>query len=155
MPRAEEPIGPEDTYGTLAERLAPLGGELLVRALDTSPPFHEQDEAAATYAEKITAEDRVLDPDRPGRRARARRARALAAHRRGADRGRRGPVRAPRRVGGHCAAAQPGDPRPGELRLDGPVPALGCTPGTLALTMVQPAGRRQMPGDAYLRGLRS
>ena len=28
------------------------------------------------------------------------------------------------------------------------------TPGTLALTVVQPAGRRQMPGNAYLRGLR-
>jgi hypothetical protein len=30
---------------------------------------------------------------------------------------------------------------------------LGCAPGTLALTTVQPAGRKAMPGDAYLRGL--
>jgi methionyl-tRNA formyltransferase len=51
--------------------------------------------------------------------------------------------------------AQPGDPAAGALALDGSVPVLGCTPGTLALLTVQPAGRRQMPGDAYLRGLRS
>jgi len=33
-------------------------------------------------------------------------------------------------------------------------PVLGCNPGTLALLVVQPAGRTAMPGDAYLRGLR-
>jgi methionyl-tRNA formyltransferase len=50
--------------------------------------------------------------------------------------------------------AAPGDPAPGELSLEGRVPVLGCAPGTLALTTVQPAGRKRMPGDAYLRGLR-
>ena len=34
-----EPIAPGDTYGSLAPRLARLGGELLVRALDERPPF--------------------------------------------------------------------------------------------------------------------
>jgi len=149
---AEEPIGPKETYGSLAERLAPIGGELLIRALDTSPPFHEQDESAVTYAEKITAEDRLLDPSRPAIEL-ERVVRALYPHvgaaitGPGAD-----------RLGVWTAIArspQPGDPPPGELGLDGPVPTLGCTPGTLALTTVQPAGRRQMPGEAYLRGLRS
>src|SRR6185369_8679821 len=41
---ATEPIGPEDTYGTLAPRLEALGAELLVRALDERPPYAEQDE---------------------------------------------------------------------------------------------------------------
>ncbi|MGZ4168859.1 MAG: methionyl-tRNA formyltransferase [Solirubrobacteraceae bacterium] len=152
---AQEPITAGDTYGTLAARLAPLGGRLLVEALDTSPPFHEQDEAAATYAEKITAEDRVLDPARPAVEL-ERVVRALAPHIGagligvGGDRSERlGVWEAVAR------AAQPGDPPAGELALDGPVPVLGCTPGTLALMTVQPAGRRQMPGDAYLRGLRS
>ncbi len=67
---AAEPIAPEDTYGSLAARLQSAGGELLVRALDlvaagTPPAFVEQDEAGATYAEKIAPADRLLDPSRP------------------------------------------------------------------------------------------
>jgi methionyl-tRNA formyltransferase len=60
-----EPIRPDDNYGTLAARLETLGADLLVRALDERPPFVEQDEAATTYAEKITGADRTLDPDAP------------------------------------------------------------------------------------------
>ena len=55
---------------------------LLVRALDERPPFAEQDEALVTYAEKITAADRTLDPAAPaGERARVVRA-LQPAHRR-------------------------------------------------------------------------
>ncbi|MDE3131070.1 MAG: methionyl-tRNA formyltransferase, partial [Acidobacteriota bacterium] len=43
-------IAPEDDYGTLAARLQELGGELLVRALDTHPRCAEQDELGVTYA---------------------------------------------------------------------------------------------------------
>lgn len=60
-----EPIHDDDTYGTLAPRLRALGSRLLIEALDTAPPFVEQDEAGATYAEKITAADRTLDPTAP------------------------------------------------------------------------------------------
>lgn len=60
-----EPIHDDDTYGTLAPRLRALGSRLLIEALDTAPPFVEQDEAGATYAEKITAADRTLDPEAP------------------------------------------------------------------------------------------
>jgi methionyl-tRNA formyltransferase len=62
---AREPIRPDDTYGTLAPRLEALGAELLVRALDERPACAEQDEAAVTYAEKISAADRTLDPSAP------------------------------------------------------------------------------------------
>jgi methionyl-tRNA formyltransferase len=155
---AQEPIAADDTYGTLAPRLAALGGRLLVEALDTSPPFTEQDEAGATYAEKITAEDRVLTPDRPAVEL-ERVVRALTPHIGAALTG----VGADRseRLGVWEAAARPpqaGDPGPGELRLDergGRGPILGCAPGTLELITVQPAGRKAMAGDAYLRGLRS
>ena len=61
----EEPIGPEDDYGTLAPRLAGLAGELLVRALDERPEPRPQDEEGVTYAEKISSEERRLDPSRP------------------------------------------------------------------------------------------
>jgi methionyl-tRNA formyltransferase len=152
---AEEPIAADDTYGTLAARLAPLGGRLLVQALDTAPPFTEQDEAGVTYAEKITAEDRRLDADRPAIEL-ERIVRALAPHI-GAGLS----LADGERLGVWAAAArppQPGDPAPGELNFDGRGglgPILGCSPGTLELTTVQPAGRNRMPGDAYLRGLRS
>ena len=152
---AEESIGAQDTYGTVAARLAPLGGSLLVQALDTAPPFVEQDESGATYAEKITAEDRLLSPDRPAADL-ARVVRALSPHIGAALTGPDG-----ERLGVWEATARPpeaGDPAPGEFRLDGRGgrgPILGCAPGTLELTRVQPAGRKAMPGDAYLRGLRS
>jgi len=60
-----EPIRPDDDYGTLAARLQELGATLLVRALDERPPFVEQTEDGVTYAEKITAADRTLDPAAP------------------------------------------------------------------------------------------
>jgi methionyl-tRNA formyltransferase len=155
---AQEPIAADDTYGTLAPRLAALGGRLLVEALDTSPPFAEQDETGATYAEKITADDRLLSPSRPAVEL-ERVVRALTPHIGAALTGVGGDRS--QRLGVWEAAARPpqaGDPAPGELRLDehgGRGPILGCAPGTLELITVQPAGRKPMPGDAYLRGLRS
>jgi methionyl-tRNA formyltransferase len=151
---APEPIADDDTYGTLAARLAPAGGRLLVGALDRFPDelrFEEQDEALATYAAKITGADRLLAPDRPAAEL-ERVVRALTPHIGAAVTGPGG-----ERLGVWAAVARepaPGDPAPGELRLDGSGPELGCTPGVLALTVVQPAGRTAMPGDAYLRGLR-
>ncbi|HEX3830808.1 MAG TPA: methionyl-tRNA formyltransferase [Solirubrobacteraceae bacterium] len=148
---AAEAIGPRDTYGTLVERLQGLGGELLVRALDQHPAFVEQDEAGATYAEKITAEDRLLRGDRPAIDS-ERVVRALSPHIGAAvttDRD--------QRLGVWEAVARPareGDPPGGELDLDRAVPLLGCSEGVLELTVVQPAGRRAMAGDAFLRGQR-
>jgi methionyl-tRNA formyltransferase len=148
----EEPIAPDDTYGTLAPRLAELGGRLLIQALDTSPPFEAQDEAAATYADKITTQDRILAPERPAEEL-ARVVRALSPHIGAALIEPDG-----ERLGVWEATARPaaaGDPAPGELRLDAVlVPVLGCSPGTLALDVVQPAGRRAMPGADFLRGRR-
>ena len=53
-----EPIRPDDTYGSLSERLETLGGELLVEALDTGPAFRDQPAEGVTYAEKIAPEER-------------------------------------------------------------------------------------------------
>ena len=56
------------TTPSLSARLADLAGELVVRALDALAAdeleFTEQDEADATYAEKISPEERRLDPAR-------------------------------------------------------------------------------------------
>ena len=62
---AAEPIRPDDTYGSLSARLETLGADVLRRALDERPPCTEQDHARATYAAKISAADRTLDPDAP------------------------------------------------------------------------------------------
>jgi methionyl-tRNA formyltransferase len=74
-----EPIGPQDTFGTLAARLEALGAMLLVRALEERPPFAPQDEAHVTYAEKIGPQDRTLDPAAPAAE-RERVVRALHPH---------------------------------------------------------------------------
>ncbi len=148
---AEEPIRGDDTYGTLASRLQRSGGALLVNALDDHPAFHDQDEARATYADKIAAGDRVLDPERSAVEL-ERVVRALAPHI-----GASVLLSDGDRLGVWQARARPpgdGNPAPGELALQGAFPRLGCTPGVLELEIVQPAGRRQMAGDAFLRGLR-
>ncbi|HEY4824200.1 MAG TPA: methionyl-tRNA formyltransferase [Solirubrobacteraceae bacterium] len=148
--QAPEPITPTDTYGTLAERLAQRGAALLVQALDTRPPCSEQDETGVTYADKLTAEDRLLDSARPAAEL-ERRVRALSPHVGAAVElhdGTRLGVWEARAIGG------PGPP-PGELSLSGPLPILGCADGSLELVVVQPAGRRAMAGADYLRGRRS
>ena len=63
------PIGPEETAGELAARLAALGAELLVVTLDglasgiVQP--RPQDEAQATFAPKLRKEDGLIDWSRP------------------------------------------------------------------------------------------
>jgi methionyl-tRNA formyltransferase len=104
-----------------------------------------------TYADKIATGDRVLDPGRPAAEL-ERVVRALTPHVGAAvllgDGDRLGVWQARARPSGA------GDPASGAVSLDGRLPTLGCTPGALELEVVQPAGRRQMPGDAFLRGLR-
>ncbi|MGA2924759.1 MAG: methionyl-tRNA formyltransferase [Solirubrobacteraceae bacterium] len=144
-----EPIEQQDTYGTLAPRLQALGGELLVLALDECPPCSEQDDARATYAEKIDAADRILDPGRPAPEL-ERVVRALTPHIGArvelADGGRLGVSRV------HVIAA--GGPPQGIVSLRGPRPVLGCASGALELLAVQPPGGRPMSGEDWLRGLR-
>lgn len=65
LARREIPIGPQDTAGDLHDRLAVLGAELLVEVLPdiaigrlTPAP---QDDAAATYADKLRKDEAPLD----------------------------------------------------------------------------------------------
>jgi methionyl-tRNA formyltransferase len=144
-----EPIGPEDTYGTLARRLQELGGDLLVRALDERPDWREQDEDGVTYAEKIGPEDRTLDPAE-GAPAAARRVRALTPHI-GArlalpDGGWLG-VRAARPAPAELSAPGAGELAEGDGRL-----LWGTGGEALELLEVQPPGGRAMDAASYLRG---
>ncbi|MEO8691145.1 MAG: formyltransferase family protein, partial [Solirubrobacteraceae bacterium] len=142
------PIRPGDDYGTLSARLRELGGELLVRALDERPPFEEQDEAAVTYAHKIEARDRALDPTRPAE-AVERVVRALRPHI---------GARLPLPDGSHLgviAAQVDGEtlaPAGGRVRADGERLLLDCNGGALELLEVQPPGGRRMAASDWLRG---
>ncbi|MGH2803791.1 MAG: methionyl-tRNA formyltransferase [Thermoleophilaceae bacterium] len=143
-----EPIDPEDDYGSLAGRLAALGGELLVEALDSRAPFREQPERGVTYAEKIESEDRLLDPglsaDRLERRVRALRPHVGAYAELGSGE-RLGVVRA------SLALGEDGI-EPGSLEVDGERLLYGAAQGALELLEVHPPGRRPMEAAAWLRG---
>jgi methionyl-tRNA formyltransferase len=142
-----EPIRPDDDYGTLAERLERLGGDLLVRALDERPPFVEQDESQVTYAEKIRPDDRALDPGRPPQQL-ERTVRALRPHI-----GARVALPGGEFLGVVAARVAEGDgPEPGRVRADGDRLLLGATGGTLELTEIRPPGGRPMAAADWLRG---
>lgn len=146
--QANAPIVPNDTYGSLAARLQEIGGELLIRALDHQRPCADQDESAATYAEKITAEDRRLDPARTAEEL-ERVVRALTPHI-----GAQLPLPGGDLLGVRAVRAIPAGPPAGELALEGPSPVLGCADGGLELLVVKPSGRREMSGEDWLRGYR-
>jgi len=136
-----EPIGPDDTYGTLAARLQVLGASLLIRALDERPQPVAQSEEGVTYAHKIGPDDRTLDPAAPAA-VNDRVVRALTPHigarAQLADGSLLGVLRAAVR---DPAAAGPLRAEDGRLLLGG-----------LELLEVQPAGGRAMDAAAYLRG---
>jgi len=147
--QSELTIEPQDTYGSLAARLERLGGELLIRALDERPDGAEQDEAGVTYAEKISAEDRLLDLSRPAAEL-ALRVRALSPHIGAAV------MLGDERLGvWQARVSAASGPEPGQLSVDGELPVLGCGDRGLELISVQPAGKRAMSGADYLRGRRS
>jgi len=143
-------IGSEEDFEALSERLAALGGKLLVRALDRLAAgqleFTDQDDGAATYAEKILAEERRLDPRRPAVEL-ARTVRALTPHVGAYLETNGGERLGVRRV----HAVDIGVP-PGEVRTDSGALLLGCGQGALRLDVVQPPGGKPMAADAYLRG---
>jgi methionyl-tRNA formyltransferase len=143
--QAVEPIRPADTYGTLSERLAKVGGQWLISSLDQPTPCLDQDETLVTYAEKITPEDRRLDPQRPAAEL-ERVVRALTPHT-----GAFVMLDGDNRLGVREARVIPGSSGPG-VRLEPPVPVLGTVDGSLELLGVQPPGGRPMRGEDYLRG---
>jgi methionyl-tRNA formyltransferase len=145
------PIDPSDDYGSLAARLAVLGGELLVETLDTQPPFRDQPDQGVTYAGKIEPADRLLDPGRPADEL-ERRVRALTPHIGAYVE----PASHEDRLGVRRAALAQGvdDVEPGRLEeRDGKL-LYGASPGALDLIEVQPPGKRIMDAKAWLRGNR-
>lgn len=125
-----ETIAADDTYGTLAPRLVDLGARMLVEALDRLAdgplPATPQPDAGVTYAEKIVAADRDLDPSAPAQ-VQHDHVRALSPH-----------IGARLRLDDGTVLGV----RSSEIDAD----------GRLRLLEVQPPGKRPMPYDDYRRG---
>jgi methionyl-tRNA formyltransferase len=157
-------IGPEETAGDVEARLAPLGARLALDVIDrmetgTLPPGGKQDPSQVTKAPKLTKEHGAIDWARPAEEI-CRQVRAMQPwptaytywHRPGQP-----PVRLiicrarPRsRTDAETALAAgtvivPGDPR-----------ALGVATGdgVVEIVELQPAGKRRMAAEEFLRGRR-
>lgn len=144
-------LAPTDTGGEVTERLAALGGPALVEALDaveagrlvTTP----QPEDGVSFAPRIVAEDRALDPAQTAQ-AVADRVRALAPH-----------IGATLTIDGEPFKIWTAFPRPG-LRPARPLEthesglALRCADGAVLIEELQPPGRGPMAAADFLRGWR-
>jgi methionyl-tRNA formyltransferase len=148
-------IAPEDTAGTLAERLAPVGAALLTRTLELleagTAPRTPQDAARATHAPMLRREDGVLCWEGSAEEIRNRIHGCNPAP--GAYFRRNGePVKAWR------AEVVPREPaaesaRPGTVLSAEPL-VVAAGSGAVRLLEVQPESRARVPGEAYSRGQR-
>ena len=148
------PILPDDTGGSLHDRLATLGAQSLLASLALfatgSPTGTMQDESLVTYARKLERRDRELDWQRPAldlhRQIRALSPAPLAF-------GRVGPLE----VNLVSAALAPGAPplTPGEIALDGERLMVGTGDGGLEILALQPAGKKVMLVREFINGYRS
>lgn len=145
-----EPIAPDDDYGSLAPRLAALGGELLVEVLEEPREPVAQPEEGVTYAAKVERNERRLDPARPAAEL-ERLVRALHPHIgtwvEAGEGERLGVSRARVEPEGGAAAG----PDAGLAERDGRL-LMPTADGALELLEVQPPGGRPMDAAAYLRG---
>ena len=147
--RCATPIGPEETAGELAGRLAELGAALLVETLDrldTLTPA-PQDEGQVTLAPRLRKDDGVLGWTRP--------AAELAALVRGVNPWPGATTHGPTgRLALWRARAVAGSGEPGILTPCGGGLCVGTGAGLLEPIEVQPENRRAMAWGAFLRGAR-
>jgi methionyl-tRNA formyltransferase len=147
------PISPEDTASTLFEKLAPIGASLLVETLPRYLSGELQPRAqpaeGITYAPMLKKESGWLDFNQP----------AVALERQ---------VRAydpwpgtwfewnevTLKVLRARVSAQKSPGAGKKLIVEG-LPAVGTADGILILEEIQPAGKRPMPGKAFVAGARS
>ena len=147
---ATEPILVDDTAGTLAKRLAPLGARLLLETLpriaDGTVALQKQDHSAATLAPPLAKADGQLDFRQP--------ACVVSARARGVDpwpgatlllEGEVAKVFLPTIVDGQ---GQPGE----VLGLMSQGLAIACGTGVIAFSEIQLPGRKRMPAKALLAG---
>ena len=121
------PIAPDDDAGAVHARAAEIAAELLEEVLEAEPSFRPQPREGVTYADKITASDRVLDLSRPTPEL----------------------VDVVRALSPHIGARAELEGRPLTVWR-----ARVAEDGTFEPLEVQPDGGRRMEYAAWLRGLR-
>jgi methionyl-tRNA formyltransferase len=145
-----EPVHPDDTRGTLAARLAPLGATLLIESFEAAETgaleLTEQPEEGVTYAEKIAPEERRLDPHRPAIEL-ERVIRALTP-----GIGAFIELEGGERLGVEAAHAVDVQLDVGEVSVAEGRLLIGCVAGAVELLRVKPPGGRAMATADYLRG---
>lgn len=144
------PIGEEDTFETVHDRSAAIGGPLLVRtltALAEGTLTPRKQEGEATYAEKITKDDQQIDFRLPARVLHAR-IRGLSPI----------PLAVTKTEGGKLlkivsARLAEGHGAPGEvIRAEKEGFVVACGEGALLVTRVVPEGKGKMNAADFMRG---
>jgi methionyl-tRNA formyltransferase len=145
------PIEAQDTGGSLFEKMSQLGGELL---LETLPGYlageiapQAQPEAGASYFGMIKKEDGLLDFNQPAV-ALERKIRAFSPWP-GTSLPWNGAPLKIQRAHVNAGRAQAGQ----HLVVEG-LPAIGTADGLIVFDGLQPAGKKPMPGKAFLAGAR-
>jgi methionyl-tRNA formyltransferase len=154
--KAAVTIGPDETTPELSARLAPLGAQLLLQAIDDVQAGRicreKQNDAEATYAPMLKKEDGRIDWHRPATQI-YNRLRGFTPWP-GAYTSFRGQAL-------HILEAKPlqrkaSSPRAGEpalLRTEKRRLFVGCGEDSdLEILELQPAGKKRMPADAFLNG---
>ena len=142
-------ISPDDTCGTLHDRLGALGAKLLVQALASNPAPRPQDCAAATYAARIGKDEAGIDWRRPAVEI-ERQVRAFDPA-----------PGAQTRCDGVTLKIWHARVEPGAAGAAGIVSAAGadgivvaCGGGALRITELQRAGGKRLPAQAFLSGFK-
>jgi methionyl-tRNA formyltransferase len=147
--RQETPIGATETAGELTTRLAALGAEALVEALDRighrglipTP----QDGGLATVAPKVSRESARVDWSRD--------AEEISRHVRAFDPWPGAWTTAPAlELKLFCAAATDGNGTAGTVLRTDHALVVACGSGALAIDEVQPAGKRRLAAADWLHG---
>ena len=149
------PIQPEDTTATLGKRMAELGARLLI---ETLPKYlsgelrpQPQDNEQATYASMLKKEDGELKFNESAVQL-SRRVRAFSPWP-GAYTTCQGLYLKIHKA--HAVAENASGKQPGEALVYQGLPAIACAEGLLLLDELQPAGKKSMPGKAFLAGGRA
>lgn len=145
------PIDEDDTGGTLAAKLAPLGAQLLAetlpRYLSGELQPQPQPEDGVTMAPMLSKAEGELDFNQPAETL-ARKVRAFNPWPGAYMAWKGGALKVLR---AHAAA---GRGRPGQHKVQDNLPAIATAESLLILEEVQPAGRKPMGGRDFLQGAR-
>jgi len=138
-------IADDEDAGSLHDKLAALGGEAIVAALEGELKATPQPKVGATYARKISREDAVLDWSRSARDLE----RVVRAMRPAPG---AGTTLKGERIKLWRAHVAPGTGEPGGVLAADDALLVACGEGALAITELQRAGGKPLPASEFLRG---